>query len=618
MGKKVIWSLVSVFMVFSLVLAACAPAAAPTTPTAPATPTTPAAPTTSPTPTTPVETPTQKEAVKAVGETPKYGGQLSISQNGDPGSWVDGLGWGVSYNIMYDHLWDADWTKSIGAGNPTTLDWGANHDRYDLYTGAAGLSWEWTIDPQTDKVKIVIPIRQGIHYQQIPGNQASSIVRGRELTADDVVTNLNQRWVGMVVPVSYPDLKEPKVTRTGPWQVTVEFIGLQRARAALGSVMGVTMRAPELVKKYEDWADWKIQVATGPFMMTDYVPGSGATFIKHPSWWNRDPIGPGKGNQLPYIEKVRYSIIPDASTREAALRTGKIDHLQGFNPEGANQMRKTAPQMKEAGYYNCCTPFTLAMRVDSPPFNDIRVRHALMRATDFESLRQSLNFGKGTINSFPYSYSPPYKDLYWAHDDPELPEKVRELYIYNTEKAKQLLRDAGYPNGLKVQVLLKPTDTDYVSIFKDMWSKVGVELDFMVRESIVRDRIVTQAQHPPMVISWSTSGSANRPTELSTGNIRSVAVIPLGADTVLDAGYNEAQRMALTDYPGALLKIRQLLKDYILYQAYGIPAPFAAYSVFWWPWVKGYGGEIVTLSGKFYRWSAFTWVDPELKKKMGY
>ncbi len=95
-------------------------------------------------------------------------------------------------------------------------------------------------------------------------------------------------------------------------------------------------------------------------------------------------------------------------------------------------------------------------------------------------------------------------------------------------------------------------------------------------------------------------------------------MLKVGDDPVLDAAWDELGRIALTDHVGAMKRTREILKDYILYQAYAIPAPDAPVTVFWWPWLKGYSGEVITLSGKYNRWAAWTWIDQDLKKTMGY
>ena len=57
------------------------------------------------------------------------------------------------------------------------------------------------------------------------------------------------------------------------------------------------------------------------------MTGSVITLVKNDKYWATDPVGPGKGNRLPYIDGMKYLIIPDTSTRRAALRTGKIDQM---------------------------------------------------------------------------------------------------------------------------------------------------------------------------------------------------------------------------------------------------------------------------------------------------
>ena len=82
MRKKILWMVVSGLMALSLVMAACGPAATPTTTTAPTT--------TTPTTTKPGEEPTQKEAVASIAEAPKYGGTLYLT-GADVTSWSSGL-----------------------------------------------------------------------------------------------------------------------------------------------------------------------------------------------------------------------------------------------------------------------------------------------------------------------------------------------------------------------------------------------------------------------------------------------------------------------------------------------------------------------------------------------
>jgi ABC-type transport system substrate-binding protein len=64
---------------------------------------------------------------------------------------------------------------------------------------------------------------------------------------------------------------------------------------------------------------------------------------RNPNYWMKNPVGPGKGDQLPYIATVKYIIIPDLSTRQAALRTGKVDQMGGYSYDDASAMSKQVP-----------------------------------------------------------------------------------------------------------------------------------------------------------------------------------------------------------------------------------------------------------------------------------
>ena len=72
---------------------------------------------------------------------------------------------------------------------------------------------------------------------------------------------------------------------------------------------------PELWEKYGDLTDWRNSCGSGPFILKDFVPGSSAYLERNDNYWETDPVGPGMGNPLPYLDGVEYLIIPDLSTK---------------------------------------------------------------------------------------------------------------------------------------------------------------------------------------------------------------------------------------------------------------------------------------------------------------
>ena len=161
------------------------------------------------------------------------------------------------------------------------------------------------------------------------------------------------------------------------------------------------------------------------------------------------PVGPGKGNQLPYLDGVKLIIITDQSTRMAGIRTGKVDYCGAVNWEDIPTLKQENPELQYIEVYKGSDGVT-HMRTDKEPFNDIRVRKALFRATDFYDIRQNLAGGKGNIITWPICYYKEYKDAYLPLE--ESSDAVKELYTYDPDAAKQLLAEAGYPEGFKTKV----------------------------------------------------------------------------------------------------------------------------------------------------------------------
>lgn len=320
--KKLAWLILCCLVVAVLALVSCGPAA--TTPTT--TPTevkgTVTQPTTPTTPTTPTkpQTPTSAPATAA----PKYGGTLTVIWNQDLSMFDDAYAnlppSAISALLTHDELWQGDWSKGPAGTNEVT--WGiTGFESYmwsKFVTGNLAESWEIT-GPGNGTV--ILHIRKGVYWHNKPPTN------GRELTSDDVAFSIDRAHT---LPTSYLSkigVKPTSITTPDKYTVVISYPDVATMADNLLRVADFMFIWPKdaVLTAKNDMRDWHLDIGTGPFMLTDYVKSSSYTTVRNPNYWMKDPVGPGKGNQLPYVDGVRFLIIPDVSTQEAAMRTGKAD-----------------------------------------------------------------------------------------------------------------------------------------------------------------------------------------------------------------------------------------------------------------------------------------------------
>ena len=610
--KKVLWLAVSGLMVLSLVLAACATATTPTTSTTTQTTTTSTAPASPATSTAPVS------PAPATSGQPQYGGVLTFSTGADP------MGFdetntihfqAPTMNLTNESLLQGDWAKGPAGDGETDWTIFGNILDYNHKTGAIAESWQ-IVSPG----HIVFKLRQGVRYALNSASAASKLVAGRVVTADDVVWTLKRYTTlsSSYVVQSAPDMCKA-IQITAPDKSTIDmqvpadqFIWLLSYIPDWSQII-----PPEVTAKYGDMQDWKNSVGTGPFMLTDYVAASSITFTRNPSYWGTDPVAPGKGNQLPYLDSVRVLIITDASTNTAALRTGKLDTIGGMGYDDANTMKKTAPDL----IYKSYAPESgnmIYMRTDKQdlPFKDIRVRQALMMATDFDTISNSLYGGTGIKNSFPITPVAAYMDAYLPLD--QASATVQALYKYNPDQAKQLLTAAGYPNGFLTNIICGNTSAtiDYLSVIKDMWSKVGVNVTLQPKDSGVLNTIYRNRSHDQML--FAVDGSVGTYVRMlnydGTSQQNSSYVNDQHVEAVKTQMFNDLNAGNIDD----MNALHKNLMNYVLEQAWVIPSVLAQPTTFWWPWLKGYHGEASPGNNDMWMWAKYVWIDQGLKKSMGH
>jgi peptide/nickel transport system substrate-binding protein len=539
----------------------------------------------------------------------------------DPTSWGPFPGSGAT-PITMQEMWAGDWTLGPAGGFGQNLtDWAQTVDRFDRKFGLIAEKTTWSVNPTTNNATIAYTIRQGIKYGLNPNSPASVLVNGRQLTADDVVFDMQQRITdtSSYVYLSNAELRPAVITKTGPWEVTVTISStyLLTAINRFSSTSGYY--PPEVFQKYNKMAGWRDQVGTAAWMLTDYVPGSLIVYSRNPNYWEKDPIGPGKGNQLPYLDKRQLLIIPDLSTRLAALRTGKLDTISSMSQTDALPMMKQQPALKvleKTSVDGRGSPiFPL---VDRAPFNDVRVRRAMIYAIDYKSILTNYWGGKGQIITYPFADTKDYHDLYLGLDDPDVPATVKDLFTYNPDKARQLLKDAGFPNGIKTKLMLSTSNTagiDYYSIIKDMWSKAGIDLSFDLSDPATYNN--RQAARTYEMTTGTTAPNATFYLGVAykgTGQISNLGNLN---DPTVNAALDEVNAAAVTDLPKAMKIWREKLAKYVLDQAFAIPDVIGYNYNLWWPWLKGYSGEGPTSYAQTI-WPNYIWYDSALKKSMGY
>jgi peptide/nickel transport system substrate-binding protein len=568
--------------------------------------------TASPTTVTPVTT------APASAEKPKYGGTLNITVAPaitiwDPTRQITGI-----FNLYLNSLWEGDWTKGPAGGYGTKeTDWGfGNNDIFGMKAGMIAESWKWSVDADKKQGTIVWQIRPGIRWSLDQNNEASRLVNGREVTADDVVFSLQRAvtWNLGFVFSSNAELRNASIVKTGAREVTitVPYTALYNAITRFGDAIFIV--PPEVVKKYTDLSDWKNQVGTGPFIITDYVTDSMCTAIKNPNFWLKNPIGPGKGDQLPYVDKVKVLAIPDVSTRNAALRTGKLDHAVPLTYDDANELRKTKNliEIKSTHWQGRGSPYY--MRTDTPPFDNLNVRRAMNMAIDRQSVLQGQYGGNGEVFPFPFAYVKEYDAMYYKQAD--WTAEIKAIYTYSPEGAKKLLADAGYPNGFKTQMLVNAnsqTEQDMATIFKGMWDKVGVNVELVLRDPTTKGNMATNWTHPAMIPDTTGPVAVFPVGNTFTGIRYNLSIIK---DDKINQYFADIRALAITDLQAAMKKYREMTQ-YALTQAWHVPDVVGPQSLMYWPWIKNYSGEI-TIGYDDATWPTYIWIDQDMKSKMGY
>lgn len=400
MNRKLFYILGALILTLSMVLSACAPQPAATTEAPP-----PPAKTEAPAPTQPPPTqpPPPTEAPKP---TTFIFGRGGDSVGLDPAIVTDGESFRVSGQIL-----EGLYTFAPGTTNPVPAlaeECTANEE-----------ATEWTCK-----------LRQGVKFHD-----------GTDFNADAVIFNF-ERWRFTNNPYHFPEqVFEYYEAMWGGFDdasvitsvekvddFTVKFI-LSSPMAPFLANLAMDMFAISSPAAIEaNGAAYGTPavgaVGTGPFKFVEWVEGDHITVVANQDWWG------GK----PSIDQIIWRVIPDASARFLALKAGDIHGMEQATPEDLASAQAD-PNMQVLFKPPLNTVY-LAFNFKVKELQDIKVREAIAHAINKEALAEAFWGASGQVAK---TLVPPSM---WGYND------AIEDWKYDPELAKQLLAEAGYPNGL--------------------------------------------------------------------------------------------------------------------------------------------------------------------------
>jgi ABC-type transport system substrate-binding protein len=294
----------------------------------------------------------------------------------------------------------------------------------------------------TDHLSMTFTIRSGIKFTD-----------GSDLTPDVVKWNLDQQIV------SQPNWKSVAVT--GPNTVQVNFKKWDNSipSSFADSQPGVYMVSKAAYDKYGETYLRTHPVGTGPFTLTAYTMNGSAQLAKNPNYWRKD----ANNTQLPYLDGLAYNFTADYATELNMAKAGSVDMI--INTFSGKQMNDYA----QAGW----TPRMLqdANEVWVPdsadktsPWSKLEVREAAEYAIDRPTIAKQFGYGYLTPpNQIPPGATTAYQASYPLARN------------YDPVKAKELLKQAGYPNGFTTKLTVWQGGDQSIALVEQAYLKaVGI------------------------------------------------------------------------------------------------------------------------------------------------
>ncbi len=342
--------------------------------------------------------------------------------------------------------------------NPTTLDpttGSGGSDHIFLYTmfdslvafdyatlePKPGLALSWSYP---DPLTFVLNLRPGIVFHDDTSCDADAVKFNLDRIREDPRSNVK------------PDLATvASVAVTGPLQVTLKLSQPDTALPLILSDRAGMMCSPTAVKALGKDHDRK-PVGAGPWKFVSWADSEKIVVTRHEKYW--DP-------KRPYLDGVEFSVIQEVNTGLRSVIAGQNDLVYYLSPQQKPIVDRSKNLVSVTGPTLYC--IQLYINFGRKPMNDVRVRQAINYAIDREE------FNKATMAGLSEPATLSLPKSHWAHD-----AEMAKAYPYDPAKAKKLLGDAGYPDGLDVNIAVYSDQRSQqrLEVLIEQFRKIGIRV----------------------------------------------------------------------------------------------------------------------------------------------
>ena len=331
------------------------------------------------------------------------------------------------------------------------------------------LAEKWEVS--SDNLTYTFHLRQGVKFQDGTPMKASDVVYSLKRAKDTKASG----WTFTYEPVKDIVAKDDSTVVITLNQVWAPFL-------ADISMFNSSIISEAFAKKIGEDKLVEQTMGTGPYMLAEWKKGEYILLKKNPYYWE---------SGLPLLDQVKITTVPDDNSRILQMQGGEIDGMSDVPLNRVPDLKKDAKL--QVNLYTSTYVNFVVLNIRNAPLSDVKVRQALNYATDKQALINVINFGVGEIsNSFM-----PNGALYWNKD--------QKGYPFDLDKAKALIKESSIPNGGKIAIQTRQGSAGgqaLATALKDMWAKIGIDLDIQPTEQSVGTANYRSNQFQTIASGW--------------------------------------------------------------------------------------------------------------------